>query len=77
MEDFEENAAPNIGAPLQAHPANPRIHHANIALSKLMERIQNPPPNYPTLLGLRSGSYICTVTQHWANMLVEIVLMKP
>ena len=77
MDDFENGAIPEIGAPLGAPPATSRIHHATVALSKLMERIQNPPENYPTLLGLKFGSYVCTITQLWANMLVEIVLMKP
>ena len=77
MDNFVNGAIPDIGAPLRAPSANPRIHHATIALSKLMERIQNPPANYPTLLGLKSGSYVCTITQLWADMLVEIVLMKP
>jgi hypothetical protein len=40
----------------------------------MKEAIQNPPPNYPVINGLKSGSYICTLDQQWANAGVLINL---
>ena len=41
MDDFANGAIPDIGAPLGAPPASPRIHHATVALSKLMEKTKD------------------------------------
>ena len=68
---------PEIGAPLRAPRPFVKVHHATMALSKLMERLQQPPANYPVLASLRSGSYICTVVQGWSNAAVDIDLFKP
>lgn len=53
------------------------VRHATIAVSKMMEGIQNPPANYPVINALKSGSYICTLNQQWANAGVVINLFKP
>jgi len=76
-DDFNGNILPEIGPILRAPRMLINVHHASIALSKLLQRIQNPPYNYPTINSLRSGSYICTINQQWANAGVEIVLFKP
>jgi hypothetical protein len=76
IEDFANNVEPGIGPPLQAHHPHVIVHHSAVALSRLMERIQKPPENYPAIHGLKSGSYICTVIQTWANAVVEITLFK-
>ncbi|KAI3639184.1 hypothetical protein MIR68_002714 [Amoeboaphelidium protococcarum] len=76
-QDFENENHPQIGPPLPAPPIFTRIHHAKLALSSLMNRIQDPPNDYPVLRSLRSGSYICTIDQQWANAGVEIVVFKP
>ena len=77
MQDFRNQVLPEIGIPLVAPRPLVNIKHATIALSKLMQRIQNPPANYPTLNSLCSGSYICTVVQQWSNAGVDIELFKP
>ncbi|KAI3658392.1 hypothetical protein MP638_001392 [Amoeboaphelidium occidentale] len=77
VQDFENGNQPQIGPPIPAPPIFTRIHHAKLALSGLMNRIQDPPLDYPVLRALRSGSYICTIDQQWANAGVEIVLFKP
>ncbi|KAI3630466.1 hypothetical protein MIR68_011901 [Amoeboaphelidium protococcarum] len=74
---FENGNHPQIGPPLPAPPIFTRIHHAKLALSSLMNRIQDPPNDYPVLRSLRSGSYICTIDQQWANAGVQIVVFKP
>ena len=63
-----------IGPPLRAPLMNINVHHAAFPLSKLMEEIQQPPQDYPTINSLKSG---CTVNQQWANTGVEILLFKP
>jgi len=69
---------PVIPGPLIVMPCDPvRFHHTKVALSGLMRRIQAPPASYPTLLGLRSGSYICHVQQIWGNAIVCIAVFKP
>lgn len=69
------NGLPLIPVPLVVNVQNTPIH-VTIALSKLMQAIQNPQKNYPNLFVLKSGSYICTVTHVWANASVEIKLYK-
>ena len=76
MNDFVENEFPPIGPPLGATPAIVKVQHADVALTKVMQLIQNPPPNYPAINNLKSGSYICTVTQKWPHIIFEIILMK-
>jgi hypothetical protein len=77
MEDFLENPFPLIDPPLEGPPMQQiNVHHASVALCKLIERIQNPPPNYQTIYNLNSGSYICTVVQHWQHLTLEIVVFK-
>jgi hypothetical protein len=76
MEDFQENPFPPIGPPLGASPGLVRVNHATVALGKLMERIQNAPPDYPAINSLKSGSYVCNVVQSWANVVFEIIVMK-
>ena len=71
--DFHDNV-PIIGPPLEDVPMFIVVHHAKLALSSFMERIQNPPANYPVLSALKSGSYICTVDQQWANAGVNITI---
>lgn len=75
--DFRNEDSPEIPGPVAAPRPHVNVHHATIALSKLMQRIQNPPNNYPILDSLRSGSYICTVNQQWSNAGVDIELFKP
>lgn len=70
------NLIARIGAPLAGPPAHIRVHHAKMALSALMQAIQNPPDNYPILNSLKSGSYICTMNQQWANVGIDVVLFK-
>jgi hypothetical protein len=76
MEDFQENPFPPIGPPLGAPPGLVRVHHATVALGKLMERIQNATPDYPVIHNLKSGSYVCNIVQSWANVVFEIIVMK-
>ncbi|KAI3641124.1 hypothetical protein MIR68_000854 [Amoeboaphelidium protococcarum] len=76
-QDFENGNNPQIGRPLPAPPIFTRIPNAKLALSSLMNRIQDPPIDYPVLRSLKSGSYICTIDQQWANAGVEIVVFKP
>jgi hypothetical protein len=60
---------PAIGPPLGGPVIPMQVHHAKMALTKLVGRIQNPAdPNYPTIVGLGNGSYICTVYIQWANV---------
>ena len=60
---------PPIPAPLAAPVVPMQVHHARMALTKLVGRIQNPvDPNYPTIMALGGGSYICTVYIQWANV---------
>ena len=54
-----------------------RVDEGDIALSKLMERIQNPPVSYSTLYGLKPGSFICFVFHIWSNVVVSTALLKP
>jgi hypothetical protein len=69
---------PTIPGPLNGFPAMPiYVHHAKVALSGLIQRIQDPPANYPTIFGLGLGSYICHVHQQWANGVVVIAVFKP
>jgi hypothetical protein len=76
-EDFLENPFPLIDPPLVGLPMKKvKVQRASAALCKLMERIQNPPPNYQTIYNLKSGSYICTVTQHWRYIVLEILVFK-
>jgi hypothetical protein len=74
--DFADGAVPFIGPPLRAPRAHSNVHHASIALSKLMEGIQNPPKEYKTIGSLTTGHYICTITQQWSNAGVDIELFK-
>ena len=74
--DFENGAIPVIPAPFDANLPNSRFQNPQLALTKLMQAIQNPQDNYPTLNALKSGSYICTMNQVWANATVEIMLFK-
>ena len=76
-EDIDAAGEAPIGAPLPAPPAIVHVHHAKLALSALMSRIQHPPENYPILAALRAGSYICNISQVWSNTVVDIVLYKP
>jgi hypothetical protein len=49
-----------------------------VALSKLIERIQNPNhQEYPVLTALPPGSYICHVIYHWTNAAVLVAVFKP
>jgi hypothetical protein len=77
MEDFEGENDPELPDPLPAPEMMINIHHASIAVSKLMQTIQNPPGNYPTIRGLKAGSYICTVNQQWSNVGVTINIFRP
>jgi hypothetical protein len=77
IEDFVSNAIPCIGPPLQAAIGNVKIDHANVTqLCNLIERIRNPPMDYPIINNLRSGSYICTLSLFWRSTLFEVILMK-
>ena len=76
VEDFVENAFPPIGPPLPAPPGTVIMHSGTVTLRKLIERIQKPPPDYPTIHNLECGSYMCTVILFWANILFEIIVMK-
>ncbi|KAI3643604.1 hypothetical protein MP228_013159 [Amoeboaphelidium protococcarum] len=77
VQDFENGNNPRIGPPLRAPPIFTRFLNAKLALSSLMNRIQDPPIDYPILRSLKSGSYVCTIDQQWANAGVEIVVFKP
>jgi hypothetical protein len=71
-------APPAIPGPLNVMPILPiYVHHAKLALSGLIQRIQDPPGNYPTLSGLASGSYICHVQQIRVNCILVTALYKP
>lgn len=70
-------APPAIPGPLAAAPINVHVRHPKVALSALMQRIQDPPATYPVLAALNPGSYICTVQQVWGNGVVAITLFKP
>jgi hypothetical protein len=76
-QDYADGNIPVIGAPIPAPPMVTNVRHATIAVSKMMEAIQVPPVTYPVINGLKSGSYICTVNQQWANAGVLINLFKP
>jgi hypothetical protein len=77
LEDFMSNAIPCIGPPLGCAKGNIKMDHVNIIqLCSLIERIRNPPMDYPIINNLRSGSYICTVSLFWKSILFEIILMK-
>ncbi|KAI3633107.1 hypothetical protein MIR68_009182 [Amoeboaphelidium protococcarum] len=76
-QDFGNGNYPQIGPPLPAPPIFTRSYHAKLALSGLMNRIQDPPNDYPALRSLRSRSYISTIDQQWANAGVEIVVFQP
>jgi hypothetical protein len=65
-----------LGPPLHAPPIFSCFDFAKLSLSYLMNRIQDPPDNYPVLRSLKSGSYICTFDHQWANAGVEIELFK-
>ena len=73
--DFPSPVIPGpIAAPIM--PIN--IHHANIALNAVFERIQNiQDANYPILANLPSGSYICNVLIQWANVAHTTTIFKP
>ncbi len=77
MQDFANGNVPVIAGPILAPPMVTNVRHATIAVSKMMEGIQNPPANYPVINALKSGSYICTLNQQWANAGVVINLFKP
>lgn len=77
MQDFANGNVPVIAGPVAAPPMLTNVQHATIAVSKMMEAIRDPPANYPNINGLKSGSYICTVNQQWANAGVLINLFKP
>ena len=69
---------PVIPAPIAAPVMPINLHHANIALNGMFERIQSiNDPNYPTLSNLPSGSYICNVLIQWANVAHTTALFKP
>ena len=74
---FEAADPPAIGPPL-APPVVPiLIDHAAMALTKVIGRIQNPAdPNYPTIMGLGGGSYICTIHIQRANVGQTIHVFK-
>jgi hypothetical protein len=77
LEDFMSSAIPCIGPPLLAAIGNIKMDRVNvIQLCSLIERIRNPPKDYPIINNLRSGSYICTVSLFWRSILFEIILMK-
>ena len=76
--NFNANPTPVIGGPIVGPQVPTNVHHAQIALTKLGGRIQNPAsPLYPTLMGLPSGSYICTILINWRNVGQTIALFKP
>ena len=74
---FQAADPPAIGPPL-APPVVPiLIDHAAMALTKVIGRIQNPAdPNYPTIMGLGGGSYICTIHIQRANVGQTIHVFK-
>lgn len=75
---FEAAPVPILPAPMAAPVQPMQVHHAKIALTKLQGRIQNPASDlYPTLAGLKSGSYICNVQITWSNAVETIALFKP
>jgi hypothetical protein len=74
MVDFQQNNLPDIEPPLESPGMGVAVQWATVALSKIPERIQRPPENYPILSSLRPGSYICQI---WGNAVVVIALFKP
>ena len=50
IEDFRNEDLLEIPGPLVAPRPLVKVHHARIALSKLLRRIQNPPSNYQSLI---------------------------
>lgn len=66
----------DLGSPLIAPRVNVKIQHAPVALSKLIQRIQNPTANYPTINSLPPGSYICTIDYQLSNVGLDIELFK-
>ena len=77
IQDFADGNGPVIGDPVRAPQMQIKVNHAAIAVTKMMEAIQSPPRNYPLINSLKSGSYICTVNQQWANAGIVITLFKP
>lgn len=68
---------PVIPGPFAGPVGNILVHHAQIALHALHARIQNAnDPNYPVISSLPSGSYICNVTTHWANVGYSVAIYK-
>jgi hypothetical protein len=79
-QDFQ-GAVPNfppVGVLIAAPIQNINFHHSTVALHSLIDVIQHPPPHYPTLLGLASGSYIGSLAIFYANnVVVEVQVFKP
>ncbi len=73
---FENGELPIIDPVLQAPDATYNIRNASVALSKLLERIQNAPASHQTIHAIRPGCYICTIIQTWANAVVHVRLFK-
>lgn len=67
---------PIIPGPLCKPPLPVPIHHANVAVTGVMQQIQNPPPNYPTLANLGAGSYICHLDYRWTGASVVAAVFK-
>jgi hypothetical protein len=73
--DFRE--APVIAGPLAMPVGYLYVRRAQIALHALHGRIQNPEdPKYPVISGLPTGTYICTVTTTWANVIYAVAIFK-
>lgn len=68
---------PGIPLPLAAPQLPIFVHHARVAVTGIVERIQNPPRNYPTLSNLGSGSYICDIEYRWTRATVVVAIYKP
>ena len=74
---FQAADPPAIGPPLAPPVVPMQIHHAAMALTKVIGRIQDPAdPNYPTIMGLGGGSYVCTIHIQWANVGQTIHVFK-
>jgi hypothetical protein len=76
MIDFLNGVMPPIGIVPNVPQGIVPYHHAQVALTKLIERIQNPGPNLLTINSLPNGCYVTDICIRYANADVQIAIYK-
>merc|ERR1712137_85152 len=67
---FLPGAPPIIIQNINHHPNGYQFHHAQIALAKVRERLQNPGPQCPLMDAVPAGGFICDLELIYANGIV-------